>query len=138
MTAAPYIQLDITDQTAVCTTIALEQPDVTFFIIHFGLNPDEHENALRTLLDNLGDGNTVLMGDLNVTPDSPIIARIKEKMTDAATAADKNDPLLSFPSDRPDRKIDYIFTKGDITAKSCRIVPGILSDHLPLYAELEV
>lgn len=125
-------------ETRCLLKMTLEQPDVTFFIIHFGLNPDEHENALRTLLDNLGDGNTVLMGDLNVTPDSPIIARIKEKMTDAATAADKNDPLLSFPSDRPDRKIDYIFTKGDITAKSCRIVPGILSDHLPLYAELEV
>ena len=31
VTTAPYIQLDITDQTAVCTTIALEQPDV---IVH--------------------------------------------------------------------------------------------------------
>ena len=31
VTIAPYIQLDITDQTAVCTTIALEQPDV---IVH--------------------------------------------------------------------------------------------------------
>ena len=123
-------------ETRCVLKMTLAQPDVTFFITHFGLNPDEHENAVKTVLDNLGDGNAVLMGDLNVTPDSPIIARIREKMTDAATAAD--DPLLSFPSDKPDRKIDYIFTKGNIRARSCRVVPGVLSDHLPLAAELEV
>ncbi len=125
-------------ETRCLLKLTLAEPDVTFFIIHFGLNPDEHENALRTVLDNLGDGNAVLMGDLNVTPDSSIIARIREKMTDAATAAAPGEALLSFPSDAPDRKIDYIFTKGDITAKTCRIVPGVLSDHLPLEAELEV
>ena len=125
-------------ETRCLLKMTLEKPDVTFFIIHFGLNPDEHENAVKTVLDNLGDGSAVLMGDLNVTPDSPIIARIRERMTDAAAATEKNDPLLSFPSDAPDRKIDYIFTKGDITAKTCRIVPGVLSDHLPLCAELEI
>ena len=97
-----------------------------------------HENAVKTLLDRLGDGNAVLMGDLNVTPDSPVIAKIKDRMTDAATAAEPGDALLSFPSDHPDRKIDYIFTKGNIEAASCRIVPGVLSDHLPLEATLEI
>lgn len=125
-------------ETRCVLKMTLAQPDVTFFITHFGLNPDEHENAVKTVLDNLGDGNAVLMGDLNVTPDSPVIARIREKMTDATTAAEPGDTLLSFPSDAPDRKIDYIFTRGNITVKSCRIVPGILSDHLPLFAELEL
>ena len=125
-------------ETRCILKITLQEPEVTFLITHFGLNPDEHENAVKTVLDNLGDGNTVLMGDLNVTPDSPIIARIREKMTDAATMAEPGDPLLSFPSDAPDRKIDYIFTRGNITVKSCRIVPGILSDHLPLEAEMEI
>ena len=125
-------------ETRCVLKMTLAQPDVTFFITHFGLNPDEHEAAVKTVLDNLGDGNAVLMGDLNVTPDSPIIARIREKMTDAATAAEPGASLLSFPSDAPDRKIDYIFTKGNITAKTCHVVPGVLSDHLPLEAELEV
>ena len=125
-------------ETRCLLKMTLEKPDVTFFITHFGLNPDEHENAVKTVLDNLGDGNAVLMGDLNVTPDSPIIARIREKMTDAATAAAKNDPLLSFPSDAPDRKIDYIFTQGNIIAKTCRVVPGVLSDHLPLEVVAEI
>ena len=125
-------------ETRCLLKMTLEKPAVTFFITHFGLNPDEQENAVKTVLDNLGDGPTVLMGDLNVTPDSPIIARIREQMTDAATAAEPGDPLLSFPSDAPDRKIDYIFTKGNIKATSCRVVPGVLSDHLPLEAEIGV
>ena len=125
-------------ETRCLLKMTLEKPEVTFFITHFGLNPDEQENAVKTLLDHLGDGPAVLMGDLNATPDSPIIAGIKEKMTDAAGAAEKGDPLLSFPSDRPDRKIDYIFTKGAVKATACRIVPGVLSDHLPLEATLEI
>ncbi len=125
-------------ETRCLLKMTLAEPDVTFFITHFGLNPDEHENAVNTVLANLGEGSAVLMGDLNVTPDSPVIARIRERMTDAAEAAGKGDALLSFPSDQPDRKIDYIFTKGDIKAKTCRIVPGVLSDHLPLEATLEI
>ena len=124
-------------ETRCLLKMTLAEPDVTFFITHFGLNPDEQENAVKTLLDHLGDGPAVLMGDLNATPDSPVIAKISEHMTDAAQAAEKGDALLSFPSDNPDRKIDYIFTKGNIAAKTCRIVPGALSDHLPLEATLE-
>ncbi len=125
-------------ETRCLLKMTLAQPDATFLITHFGLNPDEQENALRTVLENIGDGKTVLMGDLNVTPDSPVIARLREHMTDAATAAEPGAALLSFPSDKPDRKIDYIFTKGNITAKNCRIVPGVLSDHLPLEAVMEI
>lgn len=125
-------------ETRCLLKMTLENPAVTFFITHFGLNPDEQENAVKTLLAHLGDGPAVLMGDLNATPDSSIIASLRDHMTDAATAAKEGDPLLSFRSDRPDRKIDYIFTKGDIKATTCRIVPGVLSDHLPLEAMLEI
>ena len=125
-------------ETRCLLKMTLAQPDATFLITHFGLNPDEQENALRTVLENIGDGNTVLMGDLNVTPDNPLIARLREEMTDAAEAAAPGDPLLTFRADAPDRKIDYIFTKGNITAKNCRIVPGVLSDHLPLEAVIEI
>ena len=124
-------------ETRCLLKMTLADPAVTCFITHFGLNPDEQENAVQTVLDHLGDGPAVLMGDLNVTPDSPVIAKIKDRMTDAAQAAEKGDALLSFPSDHPDRKIDYIFTRGNIRATSCRVVPGVLSDHLPLEATLE-
>ena len=124
-------------ETRCLLKMTLERPAATVFITHFGLNPDEQENAVKTVLDHLGDGPAVLMGDLNATPDSPVIGRIREKMTDAAAAAEPGDTLLSFPSDHPDRKIDYIFTKGNIRATSCRVVPGVLSDHLPLEATLE-
>ena len=122
-------------ETRCVLLLRLSGADATFLITHFGLNPDEQENALRTVLEHVR-GNTVLMGDLNVTPETGVIARLRETMTDAACAADG--PLLTFPSDAPDRKIDYIFTAGRIKALSCRAVPGVLSDHLPLCAELEI
>ncbi|MCR5041285.1 MAG: endonuclease/exonuclease/phosphatase family protein [Clostridia bacterium] len=110
--------------------------DVKFLITHFGLNPDEQESALETVLSLLDGGNTVLMGDLNVTPDSVIIEKLKQKMTEASFAVGNAGP--TFPSDRPDRKIDYIFTSGAVRVRSCGVVPGVLSDHLALAAELEL
>ena len=124
-------------ETRCILKMTLLSPDVTFLITHFGLNPDEHENAVETVLRNLPEGNAVLMGDLNVRPHSPIIARLRQALSDAALAA-PGEADLTFPSDAPDRKIDYIFTKGNISAVSCRAVPGVLSDHLPLEAEIIV
>ena len=41
----------------------------------------------------------------------------------------------TFPSDHPDRKLDYIFTS--VKASDCRVVKTTLSDHLPLLCEFK-
>ncbi len=46
--------------------------------------------------------------------------------------------LLTFPSGRPDRQIDYIFASPGIDALSVDVVPGLESDHLPLVARLRI
>lgn len=125
-------------ETRCLLKMTLADPAVTCFITHFGLNPDEQENAVETVLSQWDGGNAVLMGDLNMTPDNPLIARLKNHMTDAALYAAPGDPLLTFRADRPDRKIDYIFVGGDIAVKGCRVAPGVLSDHLPLAVEADV
>lgn len=112
------------------------QPQVTFFISHFGLNPDEQENAVKTVLENITDGYCVLMGDLNMRPDNKILAPIQKALNDTVSCADGE--ILSFPADKPDRKIDYIFTGEDIKVKSFRVLDIILSDHRPVEAVLEV
>ena len=45
-------------------------------------------------------------------------------------------PLLSFPADAPDRKIDYIFVSRDIEVVSEDIPALELSDHRPYIAEI--
>lgn len=104
-------------------------------VTHMGLNPDEQENALRTVLENLESERCVLMGDFNVMPEHPLIGALRERMTDVALSFEK--PLLSFPSDKPDRKIDYIFATPDVEILRANIPTIVASDHRPHTAEIQ-
>ncbi len=101
----------------------------TVLVTHFGLNTDEAENAVQTVLANLEPEKCILMGDFNLTPDSPLLTPIYERMYDTAKLF--NEPLLSFPSDEPKRKIDYIFTSPDIEVCEADIPAVVASDHRP-------
>jgi endonuclease/exonuclease/phosphatase family metal-dependent hydrolase len=46
-------------------------------------------------------------------------------------------PALSFPSDKPDRKIDYIFVSPDIRVTYAEVPPIVASDHRPHIADIE-
>lgn len=122
-------------ETRCVLKMKLMQPDITFMITHFGLNLDEQQNAVKTVLDNMPESRCVLMGDLNVRPDNPVLDPIRKVMNDTASAS--GEKLLSFPSDKPNRKIDYIFTSRDIKTLSVEVPEKVLSDHLPITAELE-
>ena len=107
-------------------------------VTHFGLNPDEQKNAVKTAAGLIGNGRTVLMGDLNVLPDDPVLLPIRERMYDTAQSFSSLESGLSFPSDRPDRKIDYIFTTKDITVLKAEIPAAAVSDHRPYIADAEI
>jgi endonuclease/exonuclease/phosphatase family metal-dependent hydrolase len=47
-------------------------------------------------------------------------------------------PLLSFPSDAPDRKIDYIFVSKDVEVLTADIPAIVASDHRPHTAEITI
>ena len=119
-----------------CILKAELEGGVTVLVTHMGLNPDEQENAVQTVLQNLSAEKCILMGDFNMRPDDPILAPIFDRMTDAAAGfcADK----LSFPSDSPDRKIDYIFVSRDIEVLDADIPAIVASDHRPHTAVLKI
>ena len=119
-----------------CVLKAELEGGITVLVTHFGLNPDEQENAVKTVLDNLSETKCVLMGDLNVTPKAPVLDQIREKLTD--TAKYFSEPKLSFPSDVPDRKIDYIFVTPDVKVVYADIPPIVASDHRPHVADIEI
>ena len=108
---------------------------LTVLVTHFGLNADEQENSVKTILENLEDEKCVLMGDFNVTPDSPLLNPIREKMKDTAELFDKE--LYSHPSDEPVIKIDYIFVSKDIEVVAADIPAIVASDHRPHTAEIK-
>lgn len=106
------------------------------YVTHFGLNPDEQENAVNTVLENIDKEKCVLMGDFNMSPEDTLIERIRENMYDTAQLF--GEELLSWPSDKPSVKIDYIFTSHDICVKSADIPGDIVSDHRPYMAVIAV
>ena len=108
---------------------------LTVMVVHFGLNPDEHENAVRTIVENLEPKKCVLMGDFNVEPSNPVLKPIYEKMCDTEHLYPC--PRKSWPSDKPKMIIDYIFTTPDIEQVSADIPELIASDHRPHLAEIK-
>lgn len=109
---------------------------LTVMSVHFGLNKDEHKNARDTVLKNIGEKPCVLMGDMNVKPHSKILWPIRLHMTDAASKLESKG--LSFPSDNPKEKIDYIFVSHDVRVISAEVPPLVVSDHRPHTAVIEI
>ncbi len=107
----------------------------TVLCTHFGLNHDEHINAVETVLASLEEEKCILMGDFNVRPENEILLPIRERMKDTADAF--SELLVSFPSDKPNRKIDYIFVTPDITVLEADIPAIVAADHRPHTATIE-
>lgn len=107
---------------------------VTVMVTHFGLDIDERKNAVERVLASLPEEKCVLMGDFNLTPDSPLLAPIRARMKDTADLFPREKG--SFPSDAPRCKIDYIFVTPDLCVKSADIPAIVASDHRPHVAEI--
>ena len=110
--------------------------ELNVLVSHFGLNPDEQKNAVDTVVSNIKLERLVLMGDFNVQPNNPILEPITQKLYD--TAYKFSSPKLSFPSDVPTVKIDYIFVSKDLVVNGADIPEIISSDHRPHIATIEI
>jgi endonuclease/exonuclease/phosphatase family metal-dependent hydrolase len=74
------------------------------------------------------------MGDFNMEPDNPILNPIMHRLYDTA----QNFPAskMSFPSDAPKVKIDYIFVSKDLNVQCADIPEIVSSDHRPHVATI--
>ncbi len=62
-------------------------------------------------------------------PDAPLLLPIRERMRDTAELF--GEEKMSFPSDTPNRKLDYIFVSRDATVEEADLLPIVASDHRP-------
>lgn len=112
--------------------------DVCFLVCHMGLNLSEQENAVKTicgLLDEI-EIPVILTGDFNTTPESDILSPLRKRLNDS----DDLNPIKNlgtYPSDKPNIKIDYIFYR-DLKCLKTETIEEIFSDHLPIIAEFEI
>ena len=101
---------------------------LTVLCTHFGLMPAEQANAVKTVLEIIGgeENPVLLMGDLNLRPDAPALQPLMNAMNDVSEGM----PLpLTFPSDNPGIKIDYIFCTDDIRPVSVYSMDTRITDR---------
>lgn len=112
--------------------------NLTVFGSHFGLANSEQRNAVKTVVSHTDASEKpyVLMGDFNMVPEDEKLIPIYDLMTDTAMYFDE--PKLSFPSDNPNCKIDYIFVSKDLKVSYADIPDIVASDHRLHICDIEI
>ncbi len=112
--------------------VQTDQGPMQALTCHFGLSRREQEVAVETVLSMLReDMPSVFMGDLNIAPDSDLIAKLRKRLCDTA----ENTPN-TFSAREPYTKIDYIFVSPEISCGQMQTLDTLASDHLPVYADM--
>ncbi len=94
--------------------------------------PAQGEFLLRWLAAHPATSPRMIMGDLNAPDDEPWLSTLLTDFTDA----DGDQRRHTFPSDAPDRRIDYILTHAAKVEEVRVIEDPETSDHFPLLATL--
>lgn len=81
------------------------------------------------------DGDVIVAGDFNAATWMPEYYALTRLLTDFGAVSP--DAKLSFPSNKPSVRIDYVFGRGNLAARSYEVIDNRLSDHRPVVAELE-
>lgn len=107
-------------------------------ITHFGLAKGERKNELDLLMPIFRENRKpiVFMGDLNIQPEDTQLKLISKILKDTSDIS--SEPYLTFPSDVPDKKIDYIFVSHDIAVRSVTVPSTTASDHFPYIADINL
>ncbi|WP_165066640.1 endonuclease/exonuclease/phosphatase family protein [Paludisphaera rhizosphaerae] len=112
-----------------------------FMATHIDYRPDDAERMdsvrkLEEVAREQPDMPTILVGDLNSTPDSRVIKAFEENW-----ARTDSSPLLTFPADKPDRQIDYVLVRPKARWRVIEtkvLDEPVASDHRPLLVVLEL
>jgi len=104
--------------------------EICILVTHFGLAESERKNAVKTLCEIIDttDLPIILMGDFNTEPDEELLTPLFERMKNVDTYEN------TFPSDKPQIKIDYILYNG-LECGNSETIKEIYADHLPIVAE---
>ena len=143
----PKLKLELRKRGVIRTKVKTPAGPIQLFNTHLSLFQLERRKQLDALLlkNRLSpvpnDEPVIFCGDLNAGPLSATYRKLSRKFIDVQT--ESNHPLLpkpTFHSRSPFLRIDHIFvsphfvpTKVDVISNS-RV--QMLSDHLPLFAEL--
>jgi len=98
----------------------------------------EAEQMLKFLQDIKGP--LIVVGDFNDEPSGTTYKLVAQSFDDAWVRSRNKDGALTYPADKPVKRIDYVFTRQSDRTKTKKawVVNTLASDHLPLVADLEL
>jgi endonuclease/exonuclease/phosphatase family metal-dependent hydrolase len=98
----------------------------------------ETQQLLKMLSNEKGP--MIVVGDFNDEPKGSAYQLMLNTFEDGWLASRAKGDGLSYPADKPAKRIDYIFIrKGDgIRVKKAWTVNTLASDHVPVVADLEI
>lgn len=110
-------------------------PRIRAYNIHMGLTARQRiaqaDDAVRII--GRKSGPVVLAGDFNAEPDSLELRQLREAGFTDSLAGLAEEP--TFPSTAPESRIDYIWTRGNLSVVSAAVLPSLASDHRPIVGE---
>ncbi len=142
-----YKMLNNNEQRGLLVAKVLFNSDTLYFMnTHIDYRKEDTERLLnmgqlKEICSTLPNYPIILCGDFNDSPHSNTIKSISECFTDVSTI----NKLLTFSSDKPEVKIDYILVrdndnnsliKSKIRPISVKTIQSLASDHLPIFTEL--
>jgi endonuclease/exonuclease/phosphatase family metal-dependent hydrolase len=85
-------------------------------------------------------GPLIVVGDFNDEPSGNTYKLMLAGFEDAWIRAGSKDAGLSYPADKPVKRIDYVFTRrvDKVRTKKAWVVNTLASDHIPVVADLEI
>lgn len=78
----------------------------------------------------------IMTGDLNAGPDADEILRLYQHGFKDAVIEAEVQPGFTYPSDAPNRRLDYLLYSPDMTATDVVIPVSLASDHLGIAADI--
>ena len=116
---------------------------VSFVTTHLDYQHDDNRlYETRQLLEALPrtDAPLIVAGDFNEEPAGASYKLMLSRFADAWAAGAGGSDGLTYPADKPRKRIDYIFhaPRERTSARRARVVESLASDHRALVAEIEL
>ncbi len=116
----------------------IENKEICFLVCHMGLSDSERKDAVETLCKLIDEIKIpiILTGDFNTHPQDAVLKPIYNKLCDSDKKAEVCGEF-TYPSDKPEIKIDYIFFRG-LNCTRSMVIKDIVSDHFPIIADFDI
>lgn len=120
--------------------INVEGNHISFYNTHLDhQRSEQRQSQVEEILAITGetDRPSFVVGDLNAVPGSPEMNTILTGFRDVFAELGQDD-AYTYPVENPDRRIDYILTRGGIEPVFAEVVDTPSSDHLPIVADVTI